>query len=171
MRCDVEWNALETWIENAALDLTLAHRAFNFDIHSVPVHTTICCYTHYKMMKSLIFAACAAAVAASSAPPPNVGKIFYLTDAAKNQGAVCLDGSPAAYYYAPGIESTKFYIHQQGGGWCTSDDDCFGRSKTNLGSSKNYSQTLNFGGGYFSNDPVQNPLMWNFTRIYLPYCE
>ena len=30
---------------------------------------------------------------------------------------------------------------------------------------------MNLGGGYFSNDPAQNPQMWNWTKIYLPYCD
>ena len=35
-------------------------------------------------------------------------------------GAVCLDGSTAGYYFAPGSGSgsRKFYIDHQGGGWC-----------------------------------------------------
>ena len=52
--------------------------------------------------------------------------------------AVCLDGSPAAYYYRPGAESKKFYIHTQGGGYETSNDAFYARSLTDLGSSKNY---------------------------------
>lgn len=56
-------------------------------------------------------------------------------------------------------------------GWCGSDDDCLGRSKTALGSSKSYAPTRRFTGGYFSSDPTQNPLMWNWTKAYLPYCD
>jgi hypothetical protein len=29
---------------------------------------------------------------------------------------------------------------------------------------------MNLGAGYFSNDPSINPLMYNWSKIYLPYC-
>lgn len=70
-------------------------------------------------------------------------------------GAVCLDGTPGAYYHLKGTGSgaNKWYIHHQGGtlirrnvwwlgshfarfnalfagGWCESMDDCLGRSKS-----------------------------------------
>ena len=57
------------------------------------------------------------------------------------------------------LSSRKFYIHQQGGGWCESLDSCLGRSKTDLGSSKNYPATASLGSGYFSSDPTVNPMM------------
>ena len=58
--------------------------------------------------------------------------------------AVCLDGSPGAFYFRPGSGSgaNKWYIHHQGGGWCESLDDCRGRSFSNLGSSKKYGKTM-----------------------------
>jgi hypothetical protein len=104
-------------------------------------------------------------------PPPNTAFIVYLTDAAASQGAVCLDGSPAAYYIRKEAEKEKFYIFQQGGGWCNSDDDCLGRSHTPLGSSKGYAATMDLGAGYMSNDPALSPMMWNWTKLYLPYCD
>ena len=41
-----------------------------------------------------------------------------LSTAAKEKGAVCLDGSPGAYYHVPGTGSgkNKWYVHHQGGG-------------------------------------------------------
>ncbi len=64
---------------------------------------------------SLVALAAGLAVA-SAAVPPNIANITRLFDAATNQGAVCLDGSPPAYYIRYEAETTKFYIHQQGGG-------------------------------------------------------
>jgi hypothetical protein len=57
-------------------------------------------------------AAFAAAFAASSmnAIPPNLANITYLTEAAQQQGAVCLDGSPSAYYIRHEAEAKKFYV-------------------------------------------------------------
>eukprot|EP01052_Picozoa_sp_SAG31_P031346 SAG31_NODE_3312_length_4432_cov_2.870298_1_plen_169_part_00 len=71
------------------------------------------------MAPMLAAAAIAAAIAASvAAADPSVGVGFFLTDAAKS-GAVCLDGTPGAYYLSPGTGSgsDSWYIHQQGGGW------------------------------------------------------
>jgi hypothetical protein len=45
---------------------------------------------------------------------PQVFDLNLLTDAAKNDGAVSLDGSPGAYYFFQGAETKKWYIHQQG---------------------------------------------------------
>jgi hypothetical protein len=106
-----------------------------------------------------------------SPPTHTPAQIVYLTAEAAATGAVCLDGSPAAYYFRAEAESTKFYIHQEGGGWCSSDEDCGSRSKTALGSSKGYAASMNLGGGYFSNDPTVSPMMFNWTKIFLPYCD
>ena len=88
-------------------------------------------------------------------------KITLLTAAAAATGAVCLDGSPGAYYHVPGTGDgkNKWYVYHQGGGWCESMDDCLSRSKGGLGSSTKYPAEANIDGGYFSSDPKQNPLM------------
>ena len=54
-----------------------------------------------------------------------------LSRAAKENGAVCLDGSPGMVYVRKGSGdgANKWYIHHQGGGWCESLDDCLDRSK------------------------------------------
>jgi O-palmitoleoyl-L-serine hydrolase len=109
--------------------------------------------------------------AATNVVPPNNATLVLLEDAAKSLGAVCLDGSPAAYYIRKEAETTKFYVHQEGGGWCSSDEDCLSRSHGSLGSSKGYAAVKDLGSGYFSNDPDISPLMYNWTKIYLPYCD
>lgn len=93
-------------------------------------------------------------------------------------GSVCLDGSPPAYYLYKGAESKKFVIFQRGGGWCTSDSDCASRSESTLGSSKDYPTTVDFdtdpdmvGFGSMSSDPQINPMHYNWTKIFMPYCE
>ena len=61
--------------------------------------------------------------------------------------AVCLDGSPAGFWFSGGTGegSNKFIIHHMGGGWCSSIDDCIRRSEQKtvggsvaLGSSKDW---------------------------------
>lgn len=98
---------------------------------------------------------------------------YEMTAAAKNTGAVCLDGTPGAYFLQKGTGSgaKKWYVHHQGGGWCESLDDCLGRSQGDLGSSKAYPANASLGGGYFSTDPKQNPLMYNWNHVYMRYCD
>jgi len=98
---------------------------------------------------------------------------YEMTAAAKSSGAVCLDGTPGAYYLQKGTGSgvNKWYIHHQGGGWCESLDDCLGRSKGALGSSTSYPATATLGGGYFSTDPKENPLMYNWNHVFMRYCD
>jgi hypothetical protein len=103
----------------------------------------------------------------------NTATVVFLTAASKATGAVCIDGTPPAYYFRQGTGSgaKKWYIHHEGGGWCESVPDCYGRSKTDLGSSANYKATMDLGGGYFSNDPAANPMMYNWNVAYLKYCD
>lgn len=99
--------------------------------------------------------------------------LYKMEDAVNSTGARCLDGSPGAYYFQAGSGSgtSKWYIHHQGGGWCESMDDCLGRSKSDLGSSKNYPATAGLGGGYFSFDQSENPLMYNWNKVFMRYCD
>lgn len=96
---------------------------------------------------------------------------YSLVDAAKADNAVCLDGSPGLYYHRPGTGAgaNKWYIHQEGGGWCSSVAACQGRSLGRLGSSVNYTATIaqgTVGRGYFSPDAAANPLMYNWNMVY-----
>lgn len=98
-------------------------------------------------------------------------KLVLLNDAV-SKGAVCLDGSPPGYYLRPGIGSgqEKLIIHMEGGGWCYDEDACVARSKTPLGSSKHWSPTATFD-GFLSDDPQHNPLFFNWTMVFLMYCD
>eukprot|EP01051_Picozoa_sp_SAG22_P001103 SAG22_NODE_39_length_26283_cov_18.486653_2_plen_404_part_00 len=139
----------------------------------------------HSALKLLAVSACAGAVSAWSdaeeglanfrAAQSGTGnaKITLLTAAAAATGAVCLDGSPGAYYHVPGTGDgkNKWYVHHQGGGWCESMDDCLSRSKGGLGSSKEYPAEANVDGGYFSNDPKQNPLMATWNKVMMRYCD
>ncbi len=122
----------------------------------------------------------ATAVAVAFAPVAAAvnGTRVLLTEAAKADGAVCLDGSPAAVYIIPGAEARKIIVLQRGGAWCTSDGDCAARAATTLGSSVDYPPSLDFdaaddmfGGepfGMLSGNATLNPMMWNWTRVFLP---
>ena len=45
------------------------------------------------------------------------------------------------------------------------------RSKSALGSSKGFKPTEDIAGGYFDNTELINPLMWNWTKVFLPYTD
>lgn len=98
---------------------------------------------------------------------------YKLTAAAASDSAVCLDGTPGMYYHRSGTGSgaNKWYIHQEGGGWCESLDSCLTRSKTHLGSSSTYTSTMSQSSGYFSTDPTVNPLMYNWNSVFFRYCD
>ena len=82
----------------------------------------------------------------------------------------CMDGTPAAYYFRPSNNSTKWMLSLQGGGACYTKDECTSRSKGDLGSSKNYKSTYT-GNRWFSADATSNPDFYDFNTVYVPYCS
>jgi len=72
-----------------------------------------------------------------------------------------------------GDGTRKWHVHFEGGGWCYTLDSCLKRSKTALGSSKQYLSCLNLNkrGFYFSTNPKQNPILYNFNTVYVRYCD
>ena len=59
--------------------------------------------------------------------------------AATRSGAVCMDGTPPAFYInrtANPATANSWVLFFQGGGWCTSLQACAARAKGALGSSK-----------------------------------
>lgn len=93
-----------------------------------------------------------------------------------DSNAVCLDGSPGAYYLADaGTNPRKFMIYFEGGGWCGAQDlpttleSCYQRSSTDFGSSSKYPSSFTFGQGILSNN-LKN-YFHNFTKVYLKYCD
>jgi len=84
--------------------------------------------------------------------------------------AMCLDGSPYSYYISQGSNTTRFYLNHQGGGWCQDLTECAQRATSALGSSKSWTPTVDMGDG-MSRDTNVNPLMKDWTFVYLPYCD
>jgi hypothetical protein len=88
--------------------------------------------------------------------------------------AVCLDGSPGAFYIklaTPGFE-TSWQFYMEGGGWCWSAQDCAARATTALGSSDGYSPTIPvMGGGIVSSNCEVNPTFCNFNQVLFKYCD
>lgn len=96
----------------------------------------------------------------------------------ETSGPRCLDGSPAAMYIDIGAQKDSFMIFFEGGGLCIGDglnnmlDSCLQRSTTHLGSSKGYTAKASFKNYVFLNpDPKVNPTFYNWTRVFVPYCD
>jgi hypothetical protein len=107
---------------------------------------------------------------------------LYTKHLLQADGAVCLDGSPGAFYFRPASTGgeQKFYVHFEGGGWCTDLASCASRSQTLLGSSLMYPDRMvpyqdrgyfNTSVAYFSADPAINPQMYNWNSVFLRYCD
>jgi hypothetical protein len=88
-------------------------------------------------------------------------------------GAVCLDGTAAGFYYSAATATdskNKWQLYFTGGGWCYNELDCWGRSKTTLGSSKNWANTSSIG-GLMSDDCSVNPDFCTWNRVQMAYCD
>jgi hypothetical protein len=104
---------------------------------------------------------------------PATAMTLTMLTSAVQQGAMCLDGTATGYYYSPATNTSNandWQIYFEGGGWCYSEADCYGRSKTALGSSTTWAQSVSVG-GVMSDDCKVNPDFCNFNRVYLPYCD
>eukprot|EP01084_Bolivina_argentea_P310758 537784_1 len=102
----------------------------------------------------------------------NIAKQFILSEAAEKAGAVCLDGSPANYYFVKGEESTKYVLFFQGGGWCFDETQCWSRRNASLGSTKTDPATKDFNKiAYLGNDSSTNPMFYNWSKVLFKYCD
>ncbi|PKA59139.1 hypothetical protein AXF42_Ash001232 [Apostasia shenzhenica] len=96
--------------------------------------------------------------------------LTFVANAAQ-KGAVCLDGSPAAYYFTPGFGSgvNNWVVHMEGGGWCSSVEECQERKKNFRGSSK-YSEQISFS-GILGSSQQSNPDFYNWNKVKVRYCD
>ncbi|KAM0921406.1 hypothetical protein ACQ4PT_006881 [Festuca glaucescens] len=90
---------------------------------------------------------------------------------AAEKGAVCLDGSPPGYQLqrGSGSGSHNWIVYLEGGGWCSTIEDCSKRKKTGLGSS-NLMKAVQLA-GIFSNDQRQNYDFYNWNIVFVRYCD
>lgn len=97
--------------------------------------------------------------------------IGYFLKLNMENDAYCLDGSGPLYYHVPGESSSKWYIHFESGGWCSSFQDCYDRSLSYLGSTLQDPPTMNIDVSYFSATLSSNPLMYNWNKVFIRYCD
>lgn len=89
--------------------------------------------------------------------------------------AKCNNGSPASFYFtATNLKNPNLLIHLQGGGKCSSENECKRRCTKGKSSlcrtSTAKTMTLDRLPS-FTNDPEKNPAFHNFLRVFVPYCS
>ena len=104
--------------------------------------------------------------------------VFVHREIGISMDALCNDFTPAIFY-ASAINNDNWIIFFEGGGGCSSFEDCnnrwqnFGGVRTELNplmSSMEYGESVE-GRDLLSSDPVINPTFHNFNRILVPYCS
>ena len=64
----------------------------------------------------------------------------------------------------------SWIVHMEGGGVCSTEQDCADRSKSKLGSSKNWEKTATFD-GFLSDSNDTNTGFYNWNVAFLMYCD
>jgi len=103
--------------------------------------------------------------------PSRKGRLRMLTDV--DPLAVCVDGSPAGYYWQEGDQdSSMWIIDMQGGGWCYNEKSCAKRcpkgSEDWHCSSKGYKNEKKLSGGLLH--PEIDSAISLAHRVWVPYC-
>ena len=98
---------------------------------------------------------------------------LYRVHSGVKAGAVCLDGSPPAYYHRPGTGSSEklWILHFNGGAWCFDEKACFERSHSSLGSTKKLPTAPPIIQGINSPDPSVNPDFYDWNLVWVVYCD
>nr|GMD40041.1 pectin acetylesterase 8-like [Ipomoea batatas] len=101
-------------------------------------------------------------------PTPNAPITRLIND----KGALCLDGTPPVYYLDQGEGDgiNNWVIYLQGGGWCSTVEECVDRSKKDLGSSKRSMESVQFA-NILSKDSKTNPDFCSWNRVFIHYCD
>lgn len=92
---------------------------------------------------------------------------------AVGKGAVCLDGSPAGYYYSPGSGegANNWLVYLPGGGWCGTTQSCLGRINTQPDIASTVNATSTYFDGILSLKQSGNPDFYNWNKVFIRYCD
>ncbi|CAM6123171.1 unnamed protein product [Calypogeia fissa] len=88
------------------------------------------------------------------------------------KGAVCIDGSPPAYFLnrGSGDGANNWLVFHEGGNWCPTPEECYDRAFTELGSSTKMVLGERTG-GILNSSPVDNPDFYNWNKVFVKYCD
>ncbi|XP_047065413.1 pectin acetylesterase 5-like [Lolium rigidum] len=103
---------------------------------------------------------------------PETVELTFLTGAVE-KGAVCLDGTAPGYQLqrGSGSGSKSWLVHLEGGGWCSTLEECFDRGMSPLGSSNSMEPIQFTDAGILDSDPELNPDFYNWNKVYVRYCD
>ena len=90
-----------------------------------------------------------------------------------SSGAVCLDGTPPAYYIRQGkdLGINRWLIHFNGGAWCFDEAACLERSRGSLGSTKHLPPSPPVIQGINSANDQINPDFYDWNLVWIVYCD
>lgn len=90
-----------------------------------------------------------------------------------SSGAVCLDGTPPAYYLRPGkdLGTNRWLLHFNGGAWCFDEAACLERSRGSLGSTKHLPPSPPVIQGINSANEQINPDFYDWNLVWIVYCD
>lgn len=132
---------------------------------------------HGLLALTMLFSLCVCTSVGAAGLSADMSVTMTLVKLTNYPEALCIDGSPGAYYISPGASSqsttiTKWMIYFEGGAWCVDGRDCLIRSKTGLGSSKDYAQVMQRDAtGPLSNNCTSNPTFCDYHLVYMKYCD
>ncbi|XP_047939087.1 pectin acetylesterase 8-like isoform X2 [Salvia hispanica] len=97
--------------------------------------------------------------------------VIFITDAAA-KGALCLDGSPGAYYFSPGFDDgvDNWIVYLPGGAWCGSVGGCLEKTKNPRGSNINAEPTQ-LALPFLRPNKTINPDFYNWNKVFILYCD
>uniref|UniRef100_A0ACD5WK60 Uncharacterized protein n=1 Tax=Avena sativa TaxID=4498 RepID=A0ACD5WK60_AVESA len=104
--------------------------------------------------------------------PPQERVPLTLLAGAVEKGAVCLDGTPPGYHLkrGSGDGANNWLVHLEGGGWCSTVEECSNRRMSAFGSS-NFMKPIRFAAAILDSDQLQNPDFYNWNKVYVRYCD
>ncbi|CAH9137237.1 unnamed protein product [Cuscuta epithymum] len=98
--------------------------------------------------------------------------LVYPTFVTIDDGAVCLSGKPASYYFLPGYGDglRNWLLFHNGGGWCKNISDC--RTYIHRKGLDNDAVPIAFRDDtIFSNNSDKNPEFYNWNKVWVRYCD
>ena len=98
-----------------------------------------------------------------------------------SSGATCLDGSPYGFYFMDGLPNKRepktmrfnesWVLYLEGGGWCSSPEDCALRAETKSGSSVGWPRNGTISIGGLVNRCCFCTRFCKFRRVFLKSCD
>nr|AID23673.1 notum [Hofstenia miamia] len=88
------------------------------------------------------------------------------------ENVLCNDGTPATYYYAKSPKSRRWIVFLDGGGFCSTVEECHKRANKSIRfvSSKKNSNRVE-GNGILEMTYDNSNMFWRSNMIYIPYCS